>query len=474
MREIRPQAGPQELFLSSSADIVIYGGAAGGGKTYGLLLEPARHLHNPFFRAVIFRRTSPQITNPGGLLDEAQTLYPLIGGKATQPDSGITWKFPSGAVVRFAHMQHEKNRYDWQGAQVPLIAFDELTHFTEEQFFYMLSRNRSTAGIRPYMRATTNPDAGSWVARFMTWWIDPETGYAIPERAGVVRWFVRINEEIVWADSPDELPQPAAQPDEVGSLADSASETAHPPKSVTFIPARLQDNPILMHKDPGYLANLMALPLVERERLLGGNWKIMPSGGKVFNRAWFEIVPPHKVPPGGVECRFWDFAATEKKLKGDDPDYTASVLLRHVGDTYYVLDCTAAQADAGAVDRLFLSTTQRDRERLRRDGDKTRYMVRWEEEPGSAAKRDTRRLVRLLDGFDAGGVPARDDKIQRAKELATQAEHGFVVLVQGDWNEGWLTHMHHQPDWPHDDILDASSGAHRALTSDVTWEAATA
>ena len=470
MREIRPQRGPQELFLRSSADIVIYGGAAGGGKTFGLLLEPTRHIHNPDFSAVIFRRTSPQITNPGGLQSTAQQLYPLIGGKATQPDSGITWKFPSGAVVRFAHLQHDKHRYDWQGAQVPLIAFDELTHFSEEQFFYMLSRNRSLCGVRPYVRATTNPDAGSWVARFIAWWIDPDSGYAIPERAGVVRWFVRLDEDLVWADRPEDLPDPPPLPDELAALAGEASQV----KSVTFIPAKLQDNPILMRKNPEYLANLMAQPLIERERLLSGNWKILPSGGKVFNRAWFEIVPAHKVPPGGVECRFWDFAATAKKLKGDDPDYTAAVLVRHVGDTYYILDCLAVQANAAEVDRLFLSTTQRDRERLRRDGDRTRYLVRWEEEPGSASKRETRRLVQLLDGFDAAGVPSTDDKIQRAKGLASQSEHGFVVLQQGDWNEGWLTHMHHQPDWPHDDIMDASSGAHRALTSDITWEATTA
>jgi hypothetical protein len=74
--------------------------------------------------------------------------------------------------------------YDWQGAQIPLICFDELTHFRAHQFFYMVSRNRSTCGVRPYIRATCNPDADSWVANFLAWWIDPETGFPIPERAG--------------------------------------------------------------------------------------------------------------------------------------------------------------------------------------------------------------------------------------------------------------------------------------------------
>src|SRR5262249_29076661 len=158
------------------------------------------------------------------------------------------------------------------------------------------SRNRTTCGMRPCVRITCNPDADSWLAKFVEWWIDPDTGYPLPERGGVLRWFARVNEELAWADGPGEL------------------RGRHPgcvPKSATFIPARLDDNPALTTADPGYLANLMALPLVERERLLGGNWKIRPAAGKVFNRAWFAVV--EAVPAGGEEVRFWDFAATEKK-----------------------------------------------------------------------------------------------------------------------------------------------------------------
>ena len=454
---VEPQPGPQEQFLASSADIVIYGGAAGGGKTWGLVIEPLRHHTSPEFRAVIFRRTSPQITNPGGLQDEAERWYPLFGGRDTRPHSGITWTFPSGATVIFNHMQHEKNRLDWQGAQVPFIGFDELTHFTAEQFFYMLSRNRDPAGkVSPYIRATTNPEPG-WVADFIAWWIG-EDGYYIPERAGVVRYFVRVDEQILWADTPGEL------------------RRAHPgaePKSATFIPARLEDNPILLDGNPGYLANLLALPLVERERLWRGNWTIMPSGGKVFNRAWFQVIPLAEVPDGGVECRFWDLAATEKELKGDDPDYTAGVKIRKVDQYYYVMDCIAERLGPTATDKLIRTTAERDRQQIKRQGGNTRYMVRWEKEGGASGKRDTRHLVKLLDGFDARGVAPDGDKITRAKAFSAQSEQGFVVVVAGEWNERWLTHMHHQPDWPHDDIMDGSSGAYNALHAGdgSMWEA---
>ncbi|MFS6779604.1 terminase large subunit domain-containing protein, partial [Staphylococcus aureus] len=128
------------------------------------------------------------------------------------------------------------------------------------------SRNRSTCGVRPYVRATTNPDADSWVAEFISWWIDQKTGYAIPERSGVLRWFVRIGDNIIWADHPEEL-EMYTMPGPGGE------EVPIPAKSVTFISSKLTDNKILMAADPGYMANLMSLPLVERERLLGGNWK---------------------------------------------------------------------------------------------------------------------------------------------------------------------------------------------------------
>jgi predicted phage terminase large subunit-like protein len=267
---IGAQAGPQADFLSCPADIAIYGGAAGGGKSWALLMEPLRHVYNDQFGAVFFRRTTVQVRNEGGLWDESMKLYPLVG--AEPKEHVLTWEFPSGASISFAHLEHDKTVLNWQGSQIPLICFDELTHFSETQFWYMVSRNRSMCGVRPYIRATCNPDCDSWVAGFISWWIDQETGFPIPERAGVIRWFVRVNNTLFWADTPEELRE--RFPD-------------IPPKSATFIPARLSDNAALMAADPGYLANLMALPQVERERLLGGNWKVRAVAGTYFKRDWF-------------------------------------------------------------------------------------------------------------------------------------------------------------------------------------------
>ena len=111
---IKPQPGPQEDFLATSADIAVYGGSAGAGKSFDLLLEPVRHIHVSDFNAVIFRRTYPQITNPGGLWDTSNEIYPACGGVPKL--SMLNWTFPSGAKIKFAHMQYEQDRYEWDGA----------------------------------------------------------------------------------------------------------------------------------------------------------------------------------------------------------------------------------------------------------------------------------------------------------------------------------------------------------------------
>lgn len=436
MADIRPQPGPQEQFLSSPADFVIYGGAAGGGKTFGLLLEPLRNIHNPRFGAVIFRRTSVQVRNQGGLWDESMELYPLLG--AEPRESTLEWMFPSGAGVKFAHLEHDKSRLDWQGSQIPLLCFDELPHFTRTQVFYMFSRNRSTCGVRPYIRATCNPvpaddETGGWIHEFVRWYIDAETGYVIPERSGVVRWFIVVDDALVWADTAAGLRERYP-----GSM----------PKSFAFIASSVYDNAILLQRNPEYLANLMALHLVDRERLLRGNWLIRESAGKVFNRSWFRIVDA--APAGGRTVRAWDLAATLKEIGKNDPDFTASVLMRRFGDMYYVLDATAVQASPASVDGMIYNTATQDGKTV---------AVRFEEEGGASGKRDARTIVALLAGWDVRGVRPTGDKMVRAKPLAAQAEAGNVVLVRGEWNEMFLRALHGFPQLAHDDLVDASSNA---------------
>lgn len=283
---IRPHPGPQELFLSTPADIAIYGGGAGGGKTFALLMEPLRNYRVPGFHATFFRRETPNITNPGGLWDESQNLYRAVGGKPRESPRH-EWTFPGyDARFLFTHLQHLKTVYGYQGAQIPLQLWDELTHFMEEQFLYMLSRSRSTCGVKPYIRATCNPDPDSWVADWVSWYIHQETGLALPEKSGVIRYFLRIGDKMLWGNSREQLFE-EAKPERIEDI-----------KSFTFIAAKLDDNPTLLEKDPGYRSNLLALNEVERRRLLNGDWKVRQQG-KIFK-------DPNLGPwPETMECRGW-------------------------------------------------------------------------------------------------------------------------------------------------------------------------
>lgn len=265
-----PQEGFQMDFLRSSADIVIGGGAAGAGKSYALLIEPLRHISNKGFAAAFFRRTYAQIKMQGGLWDTSMLLYPGLNAKPNS--SEMKWTFNSKSDIKFYHLQYEADILNHQGAQYTFIAFDELTHFTEKQFFYLLSRNRSVSGIKPYIRATCNPDPDSWVAALIDWWIDPDTGFPIPERCGKLRYFVKIKDNLVWGDTKDEVLKKAPEILQFAELANTSPDNMV--KSLTFIPGSIYGNKELLKQNPEYLANLLSQDEATKAQLLEGNWKI--------------------------------------------------------------------------------------------------------------------------------------------------------------------------------------------------------
>ena len=277
---IRPQEGYQMKALSSGADIVIGGSGAGVGKTYCLLLEFLRHIKNPKWGGVIFRRTSPQINSEGGLWDTSEQLYPHAGG--TPVKSNLRWDFQSGAKLKFSHLEYEKNKNNWQGSQIPFIGFDELTHFTESMFFYLLSRSRSTCGVKPYVRATCNPDPDSWVAKLIEWWIDQESGFPIVERDGITRYFYRDGQNYIWGDSKAEVIEKA------GHLILPVAQKANinPEiyiKSLAFVSGSIYENKELLNINPEYLANLASQDEQTKLQLLDGNWKVQISKHELYD-----------------------------------------------------------------------------------------------------------------------------------------------------------------------------------------------
>ncbi len=456
---LSPQKGPQEMFLATSADICIYGGAAGGGKTFGLLLEPLRHKDNKNFNSVIFRRDYTQVTSPGGLWDSSRKIYCYVKGCYPLKTPKLHWTFKSGASVNFAHLKSDEDCLSWQGSQVTMIGFDELTHFTEYQFFYMLSRNRTDSGIAPYVRATCNPDADSWVAGFIQWWIDQETGYPIGERSGRIRWMARLNEEIYWFDTRQEAVDAAI---ESGIDQEKAEIIA---KSVTFIASTLRDNKILMKNDPGYMANLMALALVERERLLNGNWKIKAAAGLFFKRTqvgeMLSEIPKDVI----IWARGWDLAATSEDEDGD-PAYTAGVLIgKRKNGRYIVADVINKRLAASEVRKLILITAQADRAKY------GRVIQRLPQDPGQAGKEQAQSYTKMLSGFIVKILPESGSKESRAEPFAAQWQPGNVDVLIAEWNEMYFNQLESFPESKFKDMVDGSSSAFNEIENGNTYSA---
>jgi phage terminase large subunit-like protein len=429
------------------ADIVFFGGAAGSGKSTSLLMEAARQefIAHAGYRGIIFRRTTRQVTNPGGLWDSSKELYYLLG--AEPRENTLDWTFSTGSKIQFAHLEHSKNIYNYQGAQVDFLGFDELTHFSEAMFLYLLSRNRSPSGLRCRVLCTMNPDGDSWVADWVDWYIDPETGLPLTNRSGILRYFVRMEEITYWADTKDEL-RDRFDPD-IQIL------------SFTVIFALIYDNPIFLAKNPQYLANLNALHPVERSRLLLGNWKVKFSVGKVFQRQWFNIIPVEACPPNGVTCRHWDIAATAAKLATASHYFTAGTKIRRNGDRYTILHSLWEQVGPSEVESLIIKTAQADGKQCK---------VRFELEGGSNAiifADGLRRKLRSL-GFNADYVAPRGDKVARAMPLATAAYNNQVDMVEGLWNEVYLDcclRFDGSAKPLINDVIDSSSGCYSVLSA---------
>src|SRR5262249_4760691 len=204
-----------------------------------------------------------------------------------------------------------------------------------------------------------------------------------PERAGVRRYSRRVAGHIVGADPREELMQHLPRPRELPSGFELPR-----PISVTFIPAKVFDNPALLRVNPDYLAWLLSLPLLECERLLGGNWKIRPAAGLYFKREWCVVVD--EVPADLDIVRYWDLAATEK-TEFNDPDWTVGIKLgRDRGGGYWLLDMVRRRANPGDVENLLLDTAMQDGKRVR---------IGFGKDPGQAGKSQAQHLVCALSGF---------------------------------------------------------------------------
>lgn len=347
---IRPQAGPQTAFLESPADILIYGGEAGGAKTFSLLMEGMRNITIKGSQSAIFRRESTDLRD-GGMWDESMPLFQALGCKSN--NSFLRHDYPDGGFLKFSGMQHEKDMYSEQGKQYGFIGFDEVTHFSEKMFFYMLSRNRSVV-VNPYMRGTCNPDPDSflvngregWGSGFISWWIG-EDGLAIPERDGQLRYMYRSGDDIDWDTEKEALLERHYEPlkerfmrmNDGGKIITWAKYCEEAVNSVSFIKSSVYDNKELLKKDPSYLTKLAGLDEIERQRLMEGNWRAKHEGS-IFKRDMFKYYD--SIP---YLTNVMIFADTAQSTR-DTAAFTVYMLLGINPQGIFVLDVLRKRLDA--------------------------------------------------------------------------------------------------------------------------------
>lgn len=434
---IAPQPGMQERAMNLKVDFMVLGGGAGSGKTRTILMHPLQYVRDPNFNAIYFRRVTTQITGQGGLWDEATKLYQDFNVRSkTKPQ--LTKTFPSGAKFQFMHMQHEDDKYAFQGLQFSAILFDEIQHFSASQVMYMMSRLRSDAESDSYMIGTCNPDNSSWLLKWVEWYLDEE-GIPDPDKQGIVRYFVVVNDEPVFASSPEELKEQYPDHCKVfNPLEEQWVEVE--PKSFTFCNGTIWDNPALIASNPKYLAELNSLQGVERARLLLGSWYARAESSGYFKREWLKKAD--RLPNGCKEYRGWDKASSIPSEENRYPDFTASIKIAKDREGYYYIfggwhpECKNEKSDVhgifqrrpGERDRLILKQAEYDGEDC---------VVVLPQDPGQAGASEFTEASKQLtsEGFVVQKDPSGSNKskLKKFEPFSSACENGLVFVVESSF-----------------------------------------
>lgn len=280
------QRGCQEKFLATNADITIFGGNRGGGKSWALLMEVLKDIQNKNNNSIILRNEKEDLS---GVIEKSYKLFSQFG-KYNKSQNDMTWNFDCGGKLKFSYFADSFKDFQirFQGKEYNYIGIDEITHISYEKFKYLITDNRNAYGIRNRFYGTCNPDPDSWVRKYIDWWIG-ENGLPIEERDGIIRYCFMDGDEInnvYWGDTPEEVYR------QCKSLIDSLWKDEYEKygfnkltmfvKSATFIKGKLEENVALITSDPNYVANLAQQGEEQRARDLEGNWNFKASGDDIL------------------------------------------------------------------------------------------------------------------------------------------------------------------------------------------------
>lgn len=426
-----PASKRQAEMLNSDADLTIIGGSMGSGKSYVLNLIPLRYVSDPEFNGVCFRRNTKQIRGQGGMWQTAKSIYTQLPKefRPTFRESDLTATWPNGASMAYCHLEHDKTADEHQGLQYSLELFDELTSFTWYQFEYLQQRLRSGAEMESRIVASCNPDRNHFTYDLIRWWLTDD-GYPDDNKRGKLQYYVRRNDDFIWASDPKELDK-------------YLEEEGERPISVEFVGATIYDNPPMIKKNPGYLSMLKGQSEINKARNLYGCWEAVPEAAGHFKRQW--LTKYTKLPIGCQKVRSWDKAQTKPSEVYRYPDFTACCGMAKTREGEYIIFGYHQEENkdeelgyygkfrerSGTRDRIILKQAQYDSEDT--------YIVLPQDPNGQAEYQESSKKL-MEHGFIVRKDPAKSNagKLVRFTPFSSACENGIVGIVESSFDKKTL------------------------------------
>lgn len=419
-----PASRKAAMYLQSDAIVTVFGGAMGSGKTYNGLLKFLRWIDDPNFRGVVIRKSSTTIMRSAGIFDSSKGMYRAFDPTVKVNHKAQKFTFSSGAEIAYTHLETDEQAEGLRGSEFSHALLEECTELKEDHVLVVLSRLRSKANMTPSMGITCNPNPSHFLRQWVDWYLLPEghehAGRPDPDKDGIIRYFLRINNEMIWADSKEELFERYKDP----NLPDD-DITQPMPVSFTFISGNIFDNPILLKTNPSYLASLKAMKRVKQERDLWGNWNVREETSGFWKSFWCnEILSRPARNEVSKRVRAWDIAGSKKSETNTNPDYTASVLMTLYKDGRYAIE------DVFRFRGTYHEVYKKIAETSKLDGTDVQVLI--PQDAGAAGLSAVNNLQQYLaeNGIPARKVKTSKSKLDRFRPFAAACEAGAVDILK--------------------------------------------
>lgn len=442
----------QQVFLSlGKYREVLFGGAAGGGKSDALLMAALQYVDVPGYAALLLRKTWPDLVLPGAIMD--RTRQWLEDTPARPKDGGRVWLFPSGARIQFGYLQHDQQKYRYQSAEFQFVGYDELTQWKDESTYdYLFSRLRKPTINCMNCKTSLTKKLNAWGKyvfqhRSLKYRLKESYCRANPDPK-VLEQYPPASDGTTIFDVPLRM-RAATNPGGVGNEWVKARfiDPNTRRKGTIFVPSKLNDNPSL---DESYRESLSYLNEVDRLRLLEGDWDVQEAG-EFFDRGDFHFIDGEPADIGR-RVRYWDKASTQ-----GGGDWTVGTLAGILPNgKVVIIDQVRFQGHPLTNEKRFRATAQ---------ADGLDVYIREEQEPGSSGVSIIDHYRRnVVPGYMYDGIRSTGSKEARATAYSGAVKAGNVLVCKGQWNRDFLNEHEAFPNGAHDDQVDSAAGAFNFLT----------